>query len=113
MITEQSPIGWIGTGRMGHAMAHRLLSSGRKVVVWNRTRAKAADLAEVGATIAGEIADLANCEVVFTMVAADADLEQVLLGDAGLLRQAQGPAVLSGSSHVSPATPRRGRQVEK
>src|ERR1700712_1792538 len=111
MNPEHNAIGWIGAGRMGHAMAHRLLASGRNVTVWNRTRAKAADLAEVGATIAEEIADLASCDVVFTMVSADLDLEQVLLGDAGLLRQAQAPAVLIDSSTVSAETSQRVREA--
>jgi 3-hydroxyisobutyrate dehydrogenase len=111
MTTEQTTIGWIGAGRMGHAMAHRLLTSGHDVSVWNRTRAKAADLADVGATIADRIADLAGCRVVFTMVSADDDLEQVLLGDDGLLRQAQVPAILVDSSTVSAETSQRVREA--
>jgi 3-hydroxyisobutyrate dehydrogenase len=43
-----SQIGWIGTGRMGHAMAGRLLAAGQNVHIWNRTRAKALDLADSG-----------------------------------------------------------------
>jgi 3-hydroxyisobutyrate dehydrogenase len=109
MITEHSRIGWIGTGRMGHAMARRLLLAGRDVSVWNRTAAKAEDLADDGATIAGTIAELAGCDVVCTMVAADTDLEQVLLGEGGLLRQATAPAVLIDSSTVSSETSQRVR----
>jgi 3-hydroxyisobutyrate dehydrogenase len=104
MTTEQSRIGWIGAGRMGHAMAYRLLRSGRDVAVWNRTREKAADLAEVGATIADDIAGLADRDVVFTMVSADADLLQVLLGEGGLLCQPEAPNVLIDSSTVSAET---------
>ncbi|MDH3236104.1 MAG: NAD(P)-binding domain-containing protein, partial [Alphaproteobacteria bacterium] len=37
-------IGWIGTGRMGFAMAGRLLDQGADVSVYNRTRAKAEPL---------------------------------------------------------------------
>ncbi|MDQ1719147.1 MAG: hypothetical protein QOE89_3100 [Pseudonocardiales bacterium] len=104
MNTAQTRIGWIGTGRMGHAMVFRLLQSGRDVSVWNRTPEKAADLVEVGAVIADSIAELADREVVFTMVSADADLLQVLLGEDGLLRQPQAPAVLIDSSTVSAET---------
>jgi 3-hydroxyisobutyrate dehydrogenase-like beta-hydroxyacid dehydrogenase len=111
MTTEQTPIGWIGAGRMGHAMAHRLLTSGHDVSVWNRTRAKAADLADVGATIADRIADLAGCRVVFTMVSADDDLEQVLLGEDGLLRQAEAPAIVVDSSTVSAESSQRVREA--
>ena len=38
-------IGWIGMGRMGYAMAFRLLQGKCDVTVWNRTRAKAEPLA--------------------------------------------------------------------
>jgi 3-hydroxyisobutyrate dehydrogenase len=57
-------IGWIGLGRMGEAMAKRLLKAGHKVSVWNRTAAKAAPLAEYGATIvaakAGKLLQVAS-----------------------------------------------------
>jgi 3-hydroxyisobutyrate dehydrogenase len=112
MTTEQSTtIGWIGTGRMGHAMAERLLARGHDVSVWNRTRSKAADLADLGATVADRIADLAACRVVFTMVSADADLEEVLLGEGGLLRQAEAPAIVVDSSTVSTETSQRVREA--
>ena len=78
-------VGWIGTGRMGIAMAARLAKSGADLTAWNRTKAKAEPLAAHGVTIADAIADLRGLDVVFTMVSTPADLEQVLLGDGGLL----------------------------
>ena len=78
-------VGWIGTGRMGAAMATRLARAGARLTAWNRTKAKAEPLAEHGCTIADTIAELRNLDVVFTMVSTPADLEQVLLGDGGLL----------------------------
>ena len=45
-------LGWLGTGRMGAAMAARLLKAGHPVTVWNRTAAKAQALAGHGATVA-------------------------------------------------------------
>ena len=78
-------VGWIGTGRMGAAMAARLARAGEDVTVWNRTRAKAEPLAELGCTIADSIAELRDHDVVFTMVSTPADLEQVLVGEGGLL----------------------------
>jgi len=104
MKTELNRIGWIGAGRMGHAMAARLLRAGHDVAVWNRTRAKAEDLREIGGVLADSIAELADRDVVFTMVSADADLLQVLLGDGGLLTQDQIPAVIIDSSTVSAET---------
>ena len=78
-------VGWIGTGRMGSAMAVRLAKGGVDLTAWNRTRAKAEPLAELGCAIADSIADLRDRDVVFTMVSTPADLEQVLLGEGGLL----------------------------
>ena len=49
MTTPNDTIGWIGIGRMGHAMAERLAKAGADLTVWNRTRAKAEPLAARGA----------------------------------------------------------------
>lgn len=108
-VNENPSIGWVGTGRMGHAMADRLLVAGCSVHVWNRTRAKAEDLTEHGAVVVDAVADLAGRDVVFTMVSADADLEQVILGDGGLLRQDLAPRILVDSSTVSASTSSRVR----
>ena len=112
-MTAHSRIGWIGTGRMGHAMVTRLLAADHDVQVWNRTRAKAEDLAGSGASIVDTIADLAGCEVVFTMVSADDDLLAVTLGDGGLLRQPTAPTYLVDSSTVSAETSERIRLVAR
>lgn len=85
MSVSEMSIGWIGVGRMGAAMAGRLAVAGEDVTVWNRTRAKAEALVETGCRVADTIADLRDRDVVFTMVSAPADLEQVLIGDGGLL----------------------------
>jgi 3-hydroxyisobutyrate dehydrogenase len=83
--TTVESVGWIGAGRMGAAMAARLARAGVKVTVWNRTRAKAEPLAELGCVVADSIAELRGLDAVFTMVSTNADLEQVLLGEGGLL----------------------------
>jgi 3-hydroxyisobutyrate dehydrogenase len=95
-------VGWIGTGRMGAAMAARLARAGSPVTVWNRTRAKAEPLTQVGCSVADAIADLRGLDVVFTMVSTPADLEQVLVGEGGLLADpAQVPSIVVDCSTVS------------
>jgi 3-hydroxyisobutyrate dehydrogenase-like beta-hydroxyacid dehydrogenase len=95
-------VGWIGTGRMGFAMARRLATADVAVTAWNRTRAKAQPLEEVGATVVDTIAELRGHDVVFTMVSTPADLEQVLLGDGGLLADpGHVPGVVVDCSTVS------------
>jgi 3-hydroxyisobutyrate dehydrogenase-like beta-hydroxyacid dehydrogenase len=102
MSADNAPtIGWIGTGRMGYAMAHRLLGAGHKVSVWNRTRAKAEPLEAHGATVVSTISELASCEVVFSMVAASEDLLEVVLGTDGLLTQGIVPKIFVDCSTVS------------
>jgi 3-hydroxyisobutyrate dehydrogenase len=49
MADTHTKIGWIGIGRMGHAMAERLARGGADLTVWNRTPAKAEPLAALGA----------------------------------------------------------------
>ena len=95
-------VGWIGAGRMGAAMAGRLAKAGEDVTVWNRTRAKAEPLAELGCTIADTIAELRDHDVVFTMVSTPDDLEQVLVGEGGLLADPDHvPGVVVDCSTVS------------
>jgi len=94
-------VGWIGTGRMGRPMAARLAGAGVDLAAWNRTRAKAEPLTERGVTVVDSIAELADRDVVFTMVAGPADLEQVLAGADGLLRQPAAPELVIDCSTVS------------
>lgn len=77
-------IGWIGIGRMGAPMVNRLLDANYSLKIWNRTREKTAPLAARGATVVGAIADLRDCDVVFTMLATGKDLASVSFGENGL-----------------------------
>jgi 3-hydroxyisobutyrate dehydrogenase-like beta-hydroxyacid dehydrogenase len=87
---------------MGFQLVTRLLDAGYDVAAWNRTRAKAEPLAKQGATIVDSPAALADRDIVFVMVAADSDLEAVVLGEGGLLAGAAVPKVIADSSTVSP-----------
>lgn len=78
-------IGWIGTGRMGFAMAARLIKAGHDVSVYNRTRAKAEPLAAMGGHVVDSPADLASCDITFSMVSGPADLKEVVSGPQGIL----------------------------
>jgi 3-hydroxyisobutyrate dehydrogenase-like beta-hydroxyacid dehydrogenase len=102
-LAKDKTLGWVGTGRMGYALATRLLEAGCDLSVYNRTKAKAEPLAELGATVVDTPADLAGRDIVFTMVAAPADFKEVVLGESGLLsRPDTAPAVIVDSSTVSP-----------
>jgi 3-hydroxyisobutyrate dehydrogenase len=94
-------LGWIGIGRMGYAMAERLAKAGCDITVWNRTRAKAEPLAKSGAKIADTLAELANCDIVFTMVSTGKDVKEVLYGPAGVTSRGGAPKIVVDSTSIS------------
>jgi 3-hydroxyisobutyrate dehydrogenase-like beta-hydroxyacid dehydrogenase len=97
-------IGWLGTGRMGSAMAARLIATGAAVTVWNRTASKTVPLIELGATQADTVNDLGRCDIVFTSVTSSRDLLAVTLGPEGLFNafNAQSaPRIVVDTSTVS------------
>jgi len=94
-------LGWIGAGRMGSVLAERLLRSGHDVAVYNRTRAKTEPLAALGATVVEAPSDLAERDIVFTMIGGDADLLAVIDGPSGLLSGPHAPGLLIDCSTVS------------
>ena len=104
MAAATLTVGWIGTGRMGYQLALRLLKAGYDVGVYNRTRVKAETLAAHGAKIVERPADLADRDIVVTMVSADPDLEAVISGEGGLLAgpdDCDVPKIVIDSSTVS------------
>lgn len=79
-------VGFVGTGVMGSSMAGHLLDAGYRVAVFNRTRERAEPLVARGAVWHEGPGPLAEAsDVVITMVGYPADVEQVYLGDGGLL----------------------------
>ena len=90
-------VGFIGLGRMGQAMAARLLGGGHELVVYNRSREKAAELEKNGAKVAGSIAEACRGrEVVISMVADDKALTEVVKEISGALDK--------GAIHVAMGT---------
>jgi 3-hydroxyisobutyrate dehydrogenase-like beta-hydroxyacid dehydrogenase len=97
----------LGLGRMGHAVAERLLSTHHDVVVWNRSPGKAGDLQALGAREVGDpVEALAEVEVGLVSLTDDDAVLSVLLPDGRPLDVPDGTAVVDAST-VSPATSRR------
>ena len=94
-------LGWLGTGRMGSALALRLLAAGCDLTVYNRTKAKAEPLAARGASIANTAAGLGAADIVFVTVGGSDDLMDVLLGPRGLITAPSVPAIVVDCSTVS------------
>src|SRR3984957_19094674 len=93
-------IGFIGLGNMGAGIAANLLRAGHEVAVWNRSPQKARSLIDQGAVPAKSPGAAASeREIVMTMLADDAALEQVLAAGEGLL-----DGLRRGALHVSLST---------
>ncbi len=101
---QQKTLGWIGLGRMGAPMAERLAKAGCLVRGYNRTRAKAEPLTAHGMTLVDRPIDLADRDIVFTMVSTAEDVMQVTSGPAGVLCAPSGaPKILVDCSTISEA----------
>lgn len=96
-------IGFLGLGMMGSPMASRLLDAGNDVTVWNRTASKTQPLVDRGASLAGSPAEAGvGADVVITMLANPAALEQVLFGEEGLIGALHAGQMLIDMSTVGP-----------
>src|SRR6266498_3354112 len=79
-------IGIAGIGKMGAAIAQRLIEVGHKVAVWNRSADKLKPVIAAGATAAATPAELArNAEAVITILTDAAAIDAVYAGESGLL----------------------------
>jgi len=95
-------VAFIGLGRMGQAMARRLLAAGHDLVVWNRTPDRLGELLDLGATMAESIAQVATLGApVITMLADDDALAQVAHGPGGLIA-----SLPAGGLHIAMGTHR-------
>jgi 3-hydroxyisobutyrate dehydrogenase len=95
-------LGWIGAGRMGVVLAERLLRAGADLSVYNRTKAKATPLEALGAKLVDAPVDLADRDIVVTMIGSTKDLEEVIDGPSGLFSgTGTGPGLLVDCSTIS------------
>ena len=95
---RSSTLGWIGTGRMGYAMAERLAKGGCDLAVWNRTRDKALPLEKHGAKVVASLEELAARDIVFCMVSTWDDVKQVV---GKLLAASARPKMIIECSSIS------------
>lgn len=101
-------VGLIGLGLMGKPMARNILKAGLPLVVWNRTKSRAEELAGDGARVAASARDCAaQADVLITIVSDPPALEAVLWGENGALAGLRKGSVLVDSSTVAPELARR------
>jgi 3-hydroxyisobutyrate dehydrogenase len=108
-------VGIAGTGKMGSAIAKRLLSLNHQVTVWNRSMERAQPLLGLGALWAhSPIALAENTDMVISMLTDETALEQVYLGPNGLLSKPLHRQLFVDMSTVKPEMSKRmGAHVEK
>ncbi|MGB8593670.1 MAG: NAD(P)-dependent oxidoreductase [Candidatus Acidiferrales bacterium] len=96
-------IGFIGVGLMGRGMARNLIRKGHSVKVYNRSRAKAEEVAQIGGQVVNSPAEATQgSEVVVTMLADPTALLDVSEGPNGILSAILSGVVVIDSSTVSP-----------
>ncbi len=101
-VTTNTPIGFVGLGVMGAAMARNLIKAGFGVTVHNRSRGKVEELMRNGAHDGGSPAGVARAaEVVLLCVPDTPDVECVLFGDEGLSHGLKRDAVVIDCSTIS------------
>ena len=107
MTPTPSPIGFIGLGLLGQAMALRLLQQGFPLVVWNREPERCAPVAAAGAVVAVSPAEVAARSRTICLCVIDGDaVQEVIFGRDGLAQAPQVPRRLLDFSTVPPGQTR-------
>jgi len=101
-------LGYIGLGIMGRPAALNLLKAGHALWVWARRDESMLPLLEAGAVACASPAEVAAAtDIIFTNVSDTPDVEEVLLGEQGVIRGARRSAVVVDMSTISPLATRR------
>jgi 3-hydroxyisobutyrate dehydrogenase len=100
----KTPVAFIGLGMMGAHMAGHILDAGHPLHVYNRTRARAEPLIARGATWHDDAGSAASqARIVITMVGLPRDVEEIYLGQGGILARAAPGAILVDMTTSSPS----------
>jgi 2-hydroxy-3-oxopropionate reductase len=101
-------VGFVGLGIMGKPMARNLMEAGYDLVLYNRTRSKAEELAAGGAAdVAASPQQVAReCGVIFTMLPGPPEVEEIVAGEVGLLGGAAEGSLIVDTSTSSPVLAR-------
>jgi 3-hydroxyisobutyrate dehydrogenase len=103
MEPGKTSVGFIGLGVMGQSMATHILNAGYKLHVYTRTKHKAENIISKGAVWEDTVSKLsAKCDVIITIVGFPADVEEVYLGDNGILNHAKKESFVIDMTTSSP-----------
>lgn len=111
-MAQSMSVGYIGLGLMGYSIARNILKSGFPLVVHNRSQASVQELAAEGAAPASSPADVARqVDVVFTNLPDSPDVENVVLGQLGIIEAARPGLIWVDNSTIKPAVARQLAEV--
>jgi 2-hydroxy-3-oxopropionate reductase len=100
-------VGYIGLGLMGKSMARNVLKAGFPLVVHNRSHAAVEELQREGAKSASSPAEVAaQVDVMVTNLPDSPDVEQVVLGEQGIIQAAKDGQIFIDNSTIKPASAR-------
>lgn len=109
---SKETIAFIGTGVMGRSMAGHLLNAGYPLNVYNRTKSKTDELVAAGATWCDTPgAAAAGADIIITIVGFPKDVEEVYLGDDGILANAKSGSLFIDMTTSSPALAKKIAEV--
>ncbi len=96
-------IGFIGLGIMGRGMVDNLLGAGFELTIWNRTAERMTPFIERGAAAASSPSEVASkSDIIITCVSDTPDVEQVLLGEDGVIHGAAAGDLVIDMSTINP-----------
>lgn len=107
-MEQQLRIGFVGLGIMGRGMARNILKAGFPLRVWNRTASRMDELAADGAGPASSPGDVAfHSDIIITCVSDTPDVEEVILGESGIIHGARPGSLVIDMSTISPQATQR------
>ena len=103
-MERKKTIGWIGTGVMGDSMCSHLVKAGYNVNVYNRTKSKTENLVTLGAKLLDSPKEVAqNSDVIFTIVGYPQDVEEIYLGENGIINNAKEGSIIIDMTTSTPS----------
>lgn len=100
-------IGFIGLGIMGKPMSKNLIKAGYELVILNRNKSVAVELATLGAKVVNSPKEVAlNSEVVITMLPNSPQVKEVAIGESGLIESEKSGLIVIDMSSIAPLVSR-------
>ncbi len=113
-LTDQTRIGWIGTGVMGLSMCGQVMKAGYATTVYNRTLSKAQPLVDQGARSADSPRAVARqSDIIFSIVGFPQDVQEVYLKENGILAGAKPGSILVDMTTTAPSLAQEIDQVAR